>query len=104
MEWQPISTAPKGQDVLVWYDHHLDPYQDPENPDRITDYAAWCESGGFMDGKGFAIAKWHPQFWETVDEYGAGYFMPEAWFVAENDDYERVCNPTHWMPLPEPPQ
>lgn len=110
MGWQPIETAPKGSDVLVWYDHDADPYQAPQKPDRLTDYAAWAEGGGFMDGKGFAIAKWQDAVFESVDEYGGGYFMPAAWFAAENDDYERVCNPTHWWDfgggasLPEPPQ
>ena len=96
MGWQPIETAPKNKDVLVWYDHEADPYQDPARPDRVTDYACWAEGGGFLDGQGRAIARWCPEHWESVDEYGGGYFMPAAWFAAENDDYERVCNPTHW--------
>lgn len=110
MGWQPIETAPKGADVLVWYDHAADLYLDPEKPERLTDYGAWAESGDFLDGKGFAIAKWHDSVWESVDEYGSGYFMPAAWFAAENGDYERVCNPTHWwdfgfgLNMPEPPQ
>lgn len=104
MEWQPIETAPKDQDILVWYDHDKDPYQNPEDLDFLTDYATWAESGGFMEGKGLAISKWFPQSWESLDEYGGGYYMPSAWFVSENDDYERVCNPTHWMPLPVAPE
>ena len=104
MEWQDIETAPKDREVLVWYDHSLDPYQDPDHPEKITDYAAWADAGDFLDGKGVCIAKWHPQFWESVDEYGGGYWMPAAWFALEFDDFERVVNPTHWTPIPPPPQ
>ena len=100
MTWQPIYTAPKDQDVLVWYDHDADPYQDPENPDRLTDYAAWCEGGDFLSGRGFAIAKWFPQEWESTDEYGNGYWLPAAWFSrGDFEDYTSACNALFWQPL-----
>lgn len=102
--WQTIETAPKDREILVWYDHDADPYQDPDNPDRLTPYGTWADSGDFLYGKGVCIAKHHGQHWESVDEYGGGYWMPAAWFALENDDYERVVNPTHWMPLPEAPK
>jgi hypothetical protein len=47
------------------------------------------------------IAKWFPQDWEAVDEYGGGYWLPAAWFTGEN--FETVVNPIFWMPLPAPP-
>lgn len=103
MAWQSMENAPKDCEILVWYDHEADPYYDPANPKALTAYAAWTEGGAFLDGHGICIAKWFPQHWESVDEYGAGYWLPAAWFAAENDDYERVVNPTHWMPLPPLP-
>ena len=103
MEWQPIATAPKDRDILVWYDNDADPFYAAYPPHNLTDYAAWAEGGDFMDGKGLCIAKWFPSHWESTDEYGSGYWLPAWWFAKENDDYERVCNPTHWMPLPSPP-
>lgn len=103
MEWQPIETAPKDQDILVWFDHDADPYQDPENPLDLTDYGALSEGGEFLDGTGYTIAKWHPQQWEAVDEYGGGYWLPAGWFSrGDFQHYEVVCNPTHWAPLTPP--
>ena len=104
MEWQPIETAPKKVDILVWFDHDADTYHDPNRPGYLTDYAAWADSGDFMDGSGVCVAKWFPQRWESVDEYGGGYWLPAWWFALQMGDYEYPVNPTHWMPLPEPPK
>lgn len=101
-QWQGIETAPRGTNILVWFDHEADPYQDPQEPTKLTPYAAWAEGGECLAGKGWCIAKWHPQHFEAEDEYGTGYWMPAAWFAHQNGDWEVVCNPTHWMPLPTP--
>ena len=105
MEWQPIETAPKdGTPVLVWYDHSADPYYEPNDPHKLTNYATWAEGGEFLDGSGVTVAKWCEQFWEVIDDYGDGYWLPAAWFTpGNNQSYECVCNPTGWMPLPAPP-
>lgn len=102
-QWQGIESAPKDCNILVWFDHEADPYQEPQEPHKLTPYAAWAEGGEYLGGKGHCIAKWHPQHFETEDEYGNGYWMPAAWFAYQNGDWEVVCNPTHWMPLPTPP-
>lgn len=102
-DWQPIETAPRDENLLLWFDHEADPYQDPQEPNKLTPYACWAESGDFLDGKGVCIGKWFPPHFEAEDEYGTGYWMPAAWFAFEGGDWERVCNPTHWIPLPEPP-
>lgn len=101
--WQPIESAPRDTDVLVLYDHKEDPYMDPKQPNKLTPYATWADCGDFLSGAGFCVAKWFPQQWESEDEYGSGYWMPAWWFSRENDDYVRVVNATHWMPLPPAP-
>jgi len=104
MEWQPIETAPKDRDILVWYDHDADPYQDPQNPDHLTDYAANAEGAEFLEGSGVTVAKWQPKQWEAQDEYGGGFWLPAGWFSrGDFQHYEVVCNAVAWMPLPAPP-
>lgn len=104
MEWQPISSAPKDCDILVWFDHGADAYVEDEETGRLTDYGALAEGEYFLSGEGVAIAKWHDKIWESEDEYGNGYWLPAGWFSrGDFGDYEVVCNPTHWMPLPNPP-
>ena len=104
-EWQPIETAPKDRIILVYYDHKADPYQDPRNPSKLTDYACHAEGGDFLNWKGVAIAKWSYGWHEDNGwESGQEWWMPAAWFAWFNDDYaDHVCNPTHWMPLPASP-
>ena len=95
-----MDQAPRdGTEILVWFDHAADPYHDPDEPGTLTNYAAWAEGGDFMDGVGVCVAKWFTQYWESVDEYGAGYWMPAAWFALENDDFVRVCNPLAWSEI-----
>ena len=84
MEWQPIETAPKGHPhksemvLLLSYNH----------PD---DYDASIAVG----------------FWSTIDALGEderlGWCNWNAGFD-ESEMWEEIVNPTHWMPLPTPPE
>ena len=105
MEWQLIETAPKdGTEIIVWYSHEADPYIDPNDSNKLTDYGANAEGGEFLAGEGLAIAKWvYPEF-ESTDEYGSGFWRPGGWFVRDPQlSFEAVCNPVFWQPAPEPP-
>lgn len=82
-EWQPIETAPKdGTDLLLYtaegitQGQYLDPEKD--GPDSMGHDGGWMSYDGYSyPGRSFGNPK---------------YFCdPQA-------------QPTHWMPLPEPPE
>ena len=81
-EWQPIETAPKdGRAILIYeptgrYGNLQSDYQAERNGPRVK-----------FDDYRFAIGYWRP--------YGSG-----GWGNRNCSD----VNPTHWMPLPEPPK
>lgn len=105
-DWRPIETAPKDVPILVYYDHEADPYRDPENPDKLTTYAAHAEGGDFLDGKGIAIARWSEGWWESEgwESTTSDYWMPAVWSAWFDGDFaDHVVNPLFWRPLPEPP-
>jgi hypothetical protein len=87
-EWRPIETAPKDGTLLLFYL--------AEAPDGRRSYEL-PEAA-----KNWTIGFWMHQTWksiETIDAGGMGGEMT-GWMA----DY--VCldaEPTHWMPLPEPP-
>jgi len=107
-EWQDIATAPRDEAVplLVYFDHDADPYQDPEQPGRLTDYAIHAEGGDYLKGQGVAVAVWRYGWhesdgWESAN---SDYWMPAAWWLlVDGDTGDHVVNATHWMPLPPPP-
>ena len=59
--WQPIGTAPKDKDVLV-----------------------------FCGGSGEQMVAFHKE--------------ADLWQFAATPERDVVCRPTHWMPLPPPPE
>lgn len=94
-EWQEIETAPKGRAVLIYYTNSLgrnriikavyvERYTEEASPD--SDYFEWGEG----DKEEFTCT-------------------PAGWFeqIDNLDDIYAVevdSNPSHWMPLPEPPK
>lgn len=95
--WQPIETAPKDRPILAWCNHEADPYHEGE---RLTLYAAHAESLGHAP-TGHHIVEWGGGWADSIDDGGG--WLPDWWFVA-GSEFETAANPTHWMPLPEPPQ
>ena len=86
-EWQPIETAPKdGTAILVWFDFatvsivHIAWYRSAEEWENSGQYCGW---GTFKDWIGW-------------------WCYPEHSITQKK--LEGPTNPTHWMPLPEPPK
>lgn len=79
MNWQPIETAPKdGTEILVYV-----------RGDSLFPTAAAYKSARYFD-----------------KEYGDPDYMEEGWYWAfgyPSDFHEGTIEPTHWMPMPEPP-
>ena len=93
-EWQPIETAPSERNVLAFYKNDL---------------------GNGRTVKAVRYEQFQREYDHDSDELIAdysedrdAYFWPAGWYeVIENwDDYAHLAmpRPTHWMPLPAPPQ
>jgi hypothetical protein len=84
-EWQPIETAPKNTKVLVAY---------------LNTRGKWrvvtaCYHTQFP---------WPDDYWRDDDE---SEYAPEGWYE-DSDSFETTDptseTPSHWQPLPPPPQ
>ncbi len=75
-DWQPIETAPKDEDrlVLLWFPE--------EQVQSVAYYSAYYAEGGYGCVDGFPWVQ--PCSGERLNIY--------------------YGTPTHWMPLPTPPQ
>jgi len=86
MDWRPIETAPKdGTPVLLWL---------KDKCDRNYTVTGLCDY--------FSIGIWLYGRWNSIDVEDCGTmggectgWMPDWCCIA--------VNPSHWMPLPEPP-
>jgi hypothetical protein len=76
MEWQPIETAPKdGTAILVWNG---------------------LNSGFYTREQDMGVALWRKQAFPGNDRM--------RWCAKDCCDGVTTYEPTHWMPLPDPPQ
>lgn len=95
LHWQPIDTAPKDKPILGWCVHKADPYYE-EGGDRLTIYGAHAEGlGAVPDG---------PHVLEWGGEYSEDDWTIPNWWFRYGSDFLEVANPTHWMPMPDPPE
>lgn len=77
VEWQPIETAPKGKEVLVWRE------------DSGTFIAKFTTPDAVMNDREIESAEFPDDF--------------EEWFSDAHGWQEGSEKPTHWQPLPAPP-
>ena len=82
-EWQDISTAPRdGTEVLVWRDH------------MGILLARFTSAAEFLTDA-------------ELEEWEGDTAHQEDWFAADfvsGCRLEADCSPTHWQPLPPPPE
>jgi hypothetical protein len=86
MKWQPIETAPKGGGAEF--------VTDPAwvNPPSLLLY---CASGDQV------VAAWDWYYAEGGNGFGQG----SPWRIASGESVtDCYTDPTHWMPLPPPPE
>lgn len=85
-QWQPIETAPKNKKLLVAYQNRLGNWR-------------------IVTGCYHTQLAWSDDHWRDDDDESE--YAPEGWYE-ESDSSETIYRtdlpPTHWMPLPTPPQ
>lgn len=85
-EWQTIETAPKDGTPFLAYT--------PSKIEREYIAAYICDN--------YALCVWNHGAWCAVEAEDNGYAGGEMTGWCEDWELVRI-DPTHWMPLPEPP-
>ena len=99
--WLPIGTAPRdGTPIVGWCVHAADPYY-LEDGKRLTIYGGHTEGMGHVED-GPHVVVWGGAFDDSTWEAPVAW-MPDWWFQY-GSSFETTANPTHWMPLPRPPE
>lgn len=92
--WMPIETAPALRWILVYY-------RNSSAKSRIIEarFVPHLTEESCPDDE-----------YQDYDEYSDEYYLPEGWYEAV-DNWDEFASvpviegiPTHWMPLPEPPE
>jgi len=91
-QWRPIETAPKDGTEIILY-HPSETFEGNQYPARVS-AGAWLE------------------WTNTVSEYHAstGVYLGQsvqnegAMWMSNDGGFREDSPPTHWMPLPEPPE
>ncbi len=94
MDWEPIETAPKGKKVIVY--GVVPGYSYPQ-----TAIARFWPQHTLEVAEGY-----EDEDWADISDEGVAY-MPADWYEENHsaDDAPAVnLKPTHWMPIPAPPE
>lgn len=79
MDWKPIATAKKDGSYII------------AGRFRPSGELVWVKHSRWMSADDIASC-----YGGSPEDYDAGW--------ADGEDEDEPCYPTHWMPLPEPPQ
>lgn len=90
--WQTIETAPKGRKIIVFGEV-------PGYGHRMMTFARYWPKHTLQVAEGY-----EDEPWAETDEHGQA-FMPADWYEEIFSEEVPATNlkPTHWMPLPTPP-
>lgn len=105
-ELYPIETAPKDRPILGWCVSDCGDSDCARSGNSRDEARNLCLFHGHGEGLLICEPGWHVIVWgggwnDRTHEYDGGW-MPDWWFRF-GSEFEEVCNPTHWAPLPEPP-
>jgi len=92
-QWQPIETAPTGVKLITWG-------RAPGRMRPMTMMARYWKQHSLPVPDGY-----EGEDWAEIDAADDSY-MPAGWYEeieAEDGPAYNIC-PTHWMPLPPPPE
>ena len=100
-EWQPIETAPKdGTEILIFYPvYRVAGAGEPRARAGKVDYG--YDQNGVLIGSKIAVAYWYDSEEGHRSLLGAGYWQTLS---GQNLGALAESDPTHWMPLPDPPE
>ena len=97
-----METAPKDRPILGLCVHEADEYHyEYDGKTFLTDYACHVESMSRVED-GPHVIVWGGGSWESTDEYGSGFAIPDWWFQS-GTSFEIVANPVLWCEIPKIP-
>lgn len=92
MNWQPIDTAPKDGTPVLIFEPNAGFAGSPREPYMAT--------AALRPGE-FEYSRTDPRLqWYDDRRFAVGYWRPWGGWGNRNSAF---VEPTHWMPLPEPP-
>lgn len=91
MNWQPIETAPKDGSTILLCGPVMVDYEDVMDDKVVVEVGQYSHNSGYHS-------------WENVEETKDRRVQTRKKYEYDSWGTTLIDEPTHWMPLPEPPQ